>query len=59
MEQVTFWFAGLLAAFCVGLGKGGVPVITAVGVPIMSLFMSPILAAGLLLPVFITADMFG
>jgi uncharacterized membrane protein YfcA len=59
VDQLTFWFVGFLAAFCVGLGKGGVPVITALGVPIMSLLMSPILAAGLLLPVFIAADMLG
>jgi uncharacterized membrane protein YfcA len=59
MDQLTFWFLGFLAAFCVGLGKGGVPVITALGVPVMSLVMSPILAAGLLLPVFIAADMLG
>ncbi|WP_242650520.1 sulfite exporter TauE/SafE family protein [Cognatiyoonia koreensis] len=49
----------IVAAVCVGLGKGGVPVITALAVPLMSLVMSPIVAAGLLLPVFIAADVFG
>lgn len=59
MDGLTFWFIGALAAFFVGLGKGGVPVITAMAVPMMSLVMSPVLAAGLLLPVYIVADMFG
>ena len=59
MDGLTFWFMATFAAFCVGLGKGGVPVITAMAVPLMSLVMSPILAAGLLLPVFIAADMGG
>lgn len=59
MDGLTFWFMATLAAFCMGMGKGGVPVITALAVPLMSLVMSPILAAGLLLPVFIVADMFG
>jgi hypothetical protein len=59
MDGLTFWGIGVFAAFCVGLGKGGVPVITAMAVPMMSLIMSPITAAGLLLPVFIAADVLG
>lgn len=59
MDGSLFWIVALIAAVCVGLGKGGVPVITALAVPIMSLVMSPIVAAGLLLPVFIVADIFG
>ncbi|MEJ6399005.1 sulfite exporter TauE/SafE family protein [Yoonia sp. 208BN28-4] len=56
MDGLTFWALAVFAAFCVGLGKGGVPVITALAVPLMSLVISPILAAGLLLPVFLAAD---
>lgn len=59
MEGYTYWIVACLAAFVVGLGKGGVPVITAMGVPLMSLTMSPVMAAGLLLPIYIVADMFG
>lgn len=59
MDDTLFWALGGLAAFCVGVGKGGVPVITALGVPLMALVMSPVLAAGLLLPVYIAADVFG
>lgn len=59
MEGLTFWVIASLSAFSVGLGKGGVPVVSAMAVPLMALTISPILAAGLLLPVFIVADMFG
>lgn len=59
MESATVWVVACLASFVVGLGKGGVPVITATAVPILSLVMSPVVAAGLLLPVFIVSDMFG
>lgn len=59
MDGLTFWLMATFASFCVGLGKGGVPVVTALAVPLMSLVMSPILAAGLLLPVYIAADMGG
>jgi len=59
MDGITFWLTATFAAFCVGLSKGGVPVISAMAVPMMSLVMSPILAAGLLLPVYIAADMGG
>lgn len=59
MDGTTIWALSALAAFIVGLGKGGVPVITATAVPLLSLAMSPVAAAGLLLPVFVAADMFG
>ena len=59
MDGTIFWIVAVAAAICVGLGKGGVPVITALGVPVMSLVVSPVFAAGLLLPVFIAADIFG
>ena len=59
MEGSAFWAAAVLASFCVGMAKGGVPMISAIGVPVMSLVMSPVLAAGLLLPIYIVADMLG
>lgn len=59
VDSTTIWIVACLAAFIVGLGKGGVPVITATAVPVLSLVMSPVVAAGLLLPVFVAADMFG
>lgn len=59
MEGTTFWALAVLAAFCVGLSKGGAPAFGALAVPILSLSISPIAAAGLLLPVFVFSDIFG
>jgi uncharacterized membrane protein YfcA len=47
-----------LAAFLMGLSKGGLPMIALLAVPLMSLFMAPAVAAGLLLPIYIVADMY-
>jgi uncharacterized protein len=56
---IAFWILGGLAAFSVGMGKGGLPGIGSLAVPLMSLVISPVLAAGLLLPIFIASDCFG
>ncbi len=45
-----------LAAFFVGLSKGGMPAIAMLSVPILSLVMSPIVAAVILLPIYIISD---
>jgi uncharacterized membrane protein YfcA len=47
-----------MAAFLMGLSKGGVPMIALLSVPILSLYMDPAQAAGLLLPIYIVADMY-
>ena len=59
LDGTLFWVTATCAAVFVGLGKGGVPVITAMAVPLLSLVISPVVAAGLLLPVFLAADVFG
>lgn len=59
MDGTLFWALAVLAAISVGLGKGGLPAITMLSVPILSLVISPVVAAGLLLPVFIGSDVFG
>lgn len=59
MEGMAFWSLATLAAFCVGLSKGGAPAFGALAVPILSLSISPVAAAGLLLPVFVFSDIFG
>ena len=46
----------LLAAFLIGLSKGGLPGVGMLAVPVLSLFMSPINAAVLLLPIYILSD---
>lgn len=48
--------AAAAAAFVVGLGKGGLAMMGMLGVPLMSLVMSPIRAAAILLPVYVFSD---
>lgn len=57
--QLGFALAAIPAALAVGMSKGGVPMIGLLAVPILSLAMPPIAAAGLLLPVYVISDMFG
>jgi uncharacterized membrane protein YfcA len=59
MEGPGFWAAAVLASVLVGLSKGGLPVVGMLGVPVLALVISPVAAAGLLLPVFVLSDMFG
>ena len=57
--DLGFWAAALTAAVLVGLSKGGMPVVSMLAVPMMALTMNPLMAAGLLLPVYVASDMFG
>lgn len=59
MDGWVFWAVAVVAAALVGMGKGGVPVVGMLGVPVMALVISPVVAAGLLLPVYVVSDMFG
>ena len=59
MDEVWFWGLAVLAAALVGMGKGGVPIVGMLSVPVMALVMNPIVAAGMLLPVFVVSDLFG
>jgi uncharacterized protein len=59
MDGALFWSLAVLAAICVGMGKGGMPVIGMLSVPILALVMHPVAAAGLMLPVYVVSDMFG
>jgi uncharacterized membrane protein YfcA len=54
-----FWVVAVIAAMLTGFGKGGVPIVGALTVPILSLVMSPVAAAGLMLPVYVISDWFG
>jgi len=47
----------VLAAFLIGLSKGGLPAVAMLSVPILSLTMSPLVAAVLLLPIYILSDL--
>ena len=59
MDGWGFWACAIAAAMLVGMGKGGMPVVGMLGVPVLSLVISPVTAAGLLLPVYVLSDMFG
>lgn len=59
MSGLAFWALGALASFCVGLSKGGLPMVGVLGVPLLSLVINPVAAAALLLPIYIVSDMFG
>jgi uncharacterized protein len=57
--DIWFWALALLAALFVGASKGGLPMIGVLAVPIMALAISPVVAAGLLLPIYIVSDVYG
>ena len=59
MDGTFFWSLAVLAAFFTGLSKGGLPAFSMLSVPVLSLVISPVMAAGLLLPVFLFSDIFG
>ena len=59
MEELGFWVAAVIAAALVGMGKGGVPIVGMLAVPVMALVMNPVVAAGMLLPVYVVSDAFG
>ncbi len=58
-QGVLFYALASLAAFSVGLSKGGLPMVGILGVPILAMVISPVAAAALLLPIYIVSDVFG
>lgn len=59
MSGIEFWLAAVIAAALVGAGKGGLPIVGMLAVPVLALVIPPTVAAGLLLPVYVVSDMFG
>lgn len=59
MEGAGFWGLAVLAATMVGLSKGGLPIVGMMSVPILAVAISPLQAAGLLMPIYIVSDWFG
>jgi len=57
--SLAFLITAAAAAFLVGASKGGLPMVGALGVPLMALVMPPVAAAALLLPVYIVSDWVG
>lgn len=58
-HNLLFWFMAVFATFLVGASKGGLPLVGLLAVPMMSLVMSPVMAAGLLLPLYVVSDIYG
>lgn len=59
MDGGFFWTMAVLAALLIGMAKGGLPAVGLLSVPLLSLAISPVAAAGILLPVYVVSDMFG
>lgn len=59
MDGAGFWTLAVVAAVFVGLSKGGLPVMAMLSVPLLSLRIEPVAAAGLLLPVYVASDISG
>lgn len=53
------WVLAVIAAMSVGLAKGGLAMVGMISVPLLSLVMSPVQAAGLMLPVYVISDVGG
>lgn len=58
-QSAAFIAVAILAAFTVGLSKGGLPAVGSLAVPLMALVISPVVAAGLLLPIYVASDVVG
>lgn len=58
-ESLAFWATAALASFFVGASKGGLPAVAILSVPLLSLFMPPMLGAALILPVYLISDVYG
>ncbi len=59
MQGWEFWSVAVLVALIVGFSKGGWGAIGNLSVPLLSLVVDPLTAAGLLLPVYLVSDGFG
>ena len=58
-QSPIFWIVAVIGAILVGISKGGWAAVGTLGVPVLSLVMDPLAAAGMILPVYIVSDWFG
>jgi uncharacterized protein len=59
VQEFWFWLAAAAATLIVGSSKGGLPMVGMLAVPLLAQVMSPVAAAGLLLPIYIISDGYG
>jgi uncharacterized protein len=57
--DLWFWTFAIIATLLVGASKGGLPGVGVLGVPVLAQVTSPVVAAGLLLPLLIVSDWYG
>lgn len=53
------WILAIVASMAVGMAKGGLAMVAILAVPLLSLVMSPVQAAGVMLPVYVVSDIGG
>ena len=58
-EDASFYLLAIPAVLLVGLAKGGLSGMGALGMPLLALAMDPVQAAGILLPILIAQDVVG
>lgn len=57
--DLWFWACAIIATLLVGASKGGLPGVGVLGVPVLAQAVSPVVAAGLLLPLLVVSDWYG
>ncbi len=57
--DIWFWVCATAASFLVGASKGGLQGVGVLSVPVMALATSPVVAAGILLPILVVSDWYG
>ncbi len=57
--DLWFWACAIVATLLVGASKGGLPGVGVLGVPVLAQAVSPVVAAGLLLPLLVVSDWYG
>ena len=55
-DQPLFWICAIISVIVTGISKGGFGGIALLAVPLMSLVISPVQAAGIMLPILIVMD---
>lgn len=58
IENPLFWLCAAVAVFITGVSKGGIGGLSVLAVPLMALTISPVQAAGIMLPILIVMDGF-
>ena len=59
IENPVFWLAAVIAVIITGISKGGFGGLGLLAVPLMALTISPVQAAGIMLPILIVMDWVG